>query len=179
MMTEIPDLVARLRRDWTNPREAIHGASLCPFLLHCEFSAAASHEEIKAVVDVPRPVADFWAIAKSATLFKDGKYGQWGLRVLDPITALERTAQYQRERIGDALPGDLLIGEFLGDSDLLMVRRSHDASDYGNIMVVLPLDHRRDWDMVATSFDEFLEQYAIAHGNKFWESDDGSNRPRP
>ena len=168
-MTKTSKLIDKLRRDWSDPREAVHGDSTCPFVLHCEFEGPASSEEIEAMKNAPKSVINFWAQARSATLFKDGQYGQWGLRILDPLASLKQTRRYDQERVEDAVPGDLVIGTFLGDSDLLMVRRDHNASDYGTVMVVLPLDPRSDWNVVAGSFDEFLEKYVAADGGKFWE----------
>lgn len=169
-MTVTSELIDRLRRDWSNPREAVHGDSPCPFALHCEFGEPASNQEIAAIENAPAPLVDFWVEARNATLFKDGQYGQWGLRILGPTASLKQTRRYEQERAEDVVTGDLVIGTFLGDSDLLIVRRDPNVSDYGSVMVALPLDPRSDWDVVAGSFDKFVERYAAANGSKFWEN---------
>jgi hypothetical protein len=61
-----------------------------------------------------------------------------------------------------------VVGEFLGDSDLLLVRCDPAAEDYGSVLVALPLDDRSEWDQAASSIEAFLLSYARTHGEKFW-----------
>jgi len=64
--------------------------------------------------------------------------------------------------------GDVIIGEFLGDSDLLLIRCDSNSNDFGAVVVVLPLDDRPEWYLVAYSFIEFLWAYLSSGGEKFW-----------
>jgi hypothetical protein len=61
-----------------------------------------------------------------------------------------------------------VIGKFLGDSDLLVIRCSQSEEDFGNVLVALPLDPRPDWDHVAESLADFLDEYAKTGGEKYW-----------
>ncbi|KAE9904771.1 SMI1/KNR4 family protein, partial [Enterobacteriaceae bacterium TzEc051] len=56
-----------------------------------------------------------------------------------------------------------------GDSDLLLVRCDPNSDDYGSIFVVLPIDQRQDWYIVANTFQEFISKFYETQGDKFWE----------
>jgi hypothetical protein len=114
-------------------------------------------------------LAEFWRNCDGARLFEDKKYGQWGLILLSPSLAAERSRQLHDERPREFMKGDLVVGEFLGDSDLLVVRCDPKAGDFGSVLVVLPLDPRDAWVRVSSGFEFFLEDYERAEGAKFWE----------
>ncbi|KAE9697815.1 SMI1/KNR4 family protein, partial [Enterobacteriaceae bacterium TzEc077] len=40
---------------------------------------------------------------------------------------------------------------------------------YGSIFVVLPIDQRQDWYIVANTFQEFISKFYETQGDKFWE----------
>ena len=69
--------------------------------------------------------------------------------------------------VPDAGPGDVIVGEFRGDLDLLIVRCDADAEDFGRATIRLPLDERASWpawDDLASFLDDF-----VAHdGEKYW-----------
>ena len=93
------------------------------------------------------------------TLFKDADYGQWGLRIMSPDKSAARTAYEPQWRPSEVEPGDIALGEFLGDSDLLIVTRT------GAALVALPLDPRKDWYRVGDTIDEFLAHYIDTNGD--------------
>lgn len=117
----------------------------------------------------PDDLRDFWRIAREAQLFEDTTYGQWGLHLLSPSESMRATHKFQIARERDSRPYDLVVGEFLGDSELLLVRCNLSELDYGQVWVALPLDRREEWFRAATSFEVFLESYVDARGAKFWE----------
>lgn len=82
----------------------------------------------------PRPLAEFWEKAGGARLFEDVRFGQWGLVLFSPSGSLRATSRYRDERAGDAATGDLIVGEFLGDQELLLVRCDPGASDWGAVI---------------------------------------------
>ena len=165
----ISELMHVMRKDWAKPREAIHGGQACPFALQCEFAPPAPLAEIASLTAVPQELSEFWTHTRQAALFKDNQYGQWGLEIFSPLECLNQSQQFQTERSRDVLSGDLIIGAFLGDSDLLLTRTDQDKEDYGRILVATPIDERRQWDVVGTSFNEFLQRYIEEEGSKFWE----------
>jgi len=80
---------------------------------------------------------------------------------------MERQA-LKNERPDDFRTGDLMIGEFLGDSDLVMLRCDRSAADFGAAVVVLPIDRRNSWPRVGSSLLEFIEHFVQEGGQKFW-----------
>ncbi len=163
----IKDILQRLAVDWSTPRPATHRGQTTVFNFRCTVKPGPTHGD--AGVKPPPALADFWAQASSARLFEDATYGQWGLVLLPPEVAAKRSAEFQAQRPKDCIRGDLVLGEFLGDQDLLVVRCDPEAPDYGHVIVALPLDERADWDEVAVSLTDFLGQYERAEGAKYWE----------
>jgi hypothetical protein len=82
---------------------------------------------------------------------------------------MERTIDERSGRPDEYEGGDLVIGEFLGDAERLVVRCSPSAEDYGRVYIALPIDPRVEWESPAASLSAFLALYLDAHGDKFWE----------
>jgi hypothetical protein len=70
---------------------------------------------------LPKSIRGFYTVSNGADLFKDQEYGQWGLKLYS-IESNFASKIYKSNRNNDALQSDLIIGEFYGDSDLLLVR---------------------------------------------------------
>lgn len=138
-----------------------------PLRLRSHVGDPASEEEIAtAWADLPVLPAtrELWRTTRAAELFQDVDYGQWGLRILDPSASRERTDVERHGRPADFEDGDVVLGEFLGDLELLVV----DAM--GSVRVALPLDPRTNWYVAAADLAGFLTRYREAHGAKFWEA---------
>jgi len=118
---------------------------------------------------IPDDVRAFWLIARSASLFKDQQYGQWGIEILDPQGAIEETNRQILSRPQDFHAQDLVLATFLGDSDLLVISCEAGRAEFGSVLVARPLDPRQDWPLVAVSFADFLERVVGAEGDKYWE----------
>lgn len=167
-MTEsIHELLTRLEREWAEPRQTTHHGK--PTLLPLSVRLERAIEAPAVAVSAPPDVMEFWSLFKGARLFEDLQFSQWGLVLVPPERAQVLTHQLRLDRARDVLPGDLVIGEFLGDSELLLVRADREAADYGSVLVVLPLDRRKDWFRVGSSLTDFLRSYAADAGAKFWE----------
>jgi hypothetical protein len=118
---------------------------------------------------LPDDLRSFWQEVAGLRLFEDQEHGQWGLILLAPQLALERTIEERSKRPDEYKAGDLVIGEFLGDAERLLVRCSPSAQDHGRIYIALPIDPRTEWESPAPSLAEFLTLYLEAQGDKFWE----------
>lgn len=128
-------------------------------------------DTIKALIPgCPSDLIDLWRTTQSATLFQDVEYGQWGLDLLSPGRSVAATIDFRSKRTKDFIDGDCVVGVFLGDSDLLLVRCDPLQKDYGSVLVALPIDQRQEWYHVATSLSDFLAGYIAARGGKFWEA---------
>src|SRR5579859_8214834 len=114
--------------------------------LECSVSGPADPEEIEAAWpgQVPDPEAvRLWVECREAFLFRDVDYGQWGLQLLPPNRSSARTAAELSERPSDFRAGDIVLGEFLGDQELLVLAPSEVGTR--RILVALPLDPRLEW----------------------------------
>lgn len=120
-------------------------------------------------VTLPDDLNHLWNLAASVHLNEDVTYGQWGLVIWKPSQALSNQDFLRSQRASNYIDGDLIIGEFLGDSDLLLIRCDPQADDFGSVIIVLPLDARSEWYYVATSLAEFLQKYLESPDRKYWE----------
>jgi hypothetical protein len=148
--------------DWVQPR-VVEGN---PFRLTCRLEPAASTTEIGEAWSnrtLPSDLRELWTTSREAELFVDADYGQWGLNLFSPTASAARSAKEREERPVDIGSGDIVVGQFLGDQDLLVV------DDTGAVLVALPLDARADWYRPARNLAEFLDRYVAANGAKFWE----------
>ncbi|HVS06843.1 MAG TPA: SMI1/KNR4 family protein [Candidatus Dormibacteraeota bacterium] len=180
-MATIDEVLGRVRSFGSEPRVVVHRRGPSPFPLSCSLSNpvpwSADKVEAACSASLPSDLKAFWDRVDSARLFEDVEYGQWGLVFWSAEEVAERSPKIARERSRDYRPGDIFIGEFLGDSDLLLIRGDRSAPDDGQVMIALPIDRRAEWDTVGSSFTDFLDQYVRASGDKFWESERAS-QPR-
>jgi hypothetical protein len=154
-------------REWTAPASGVGGN---PFKLACSVSGPASAEEVaEAWLDKtldPQAVG-LWAECREALLFNDIEFGQWGLKILSPGRSAEVTRSEAAERTSGFQVYDIVLGEFLGDQELLVLAPSEDGDR--RVLVALPLDSRNEWYGVGASLSAFFERYLEAQGDKFWE----------
>ena len=111
-----------------------------------------------------------WDKTSELHLFEDLNYGQWGLIVWSPDRVITEQEKQIAQREEDFRPGDLIIGEFLGDAELLVLRCDATSPDFGNVLIAVPLDSREEWYLAANSLESFLSQFIAAKGDKFWEN---------
>jgi len=168
-VSELRQIVSLLKEQWGQPREAIHRGGKCPFLLGCSFSPEPANSLEPLSIDVPTDVQEFWQQTRSAALFRDAQWGQWGIEVLEPTEAHAETWRHTQARPHDFTSFDLVLARFFGDSDLLVIACDPRRADFGSVTIALPLDKRDDWPVVAKSFRDFLEQLLEAQGDKYWE----------
>lgn len=146
------------------------GNSSNPFKLASRLEGPASDAEIVAAwggQTLPPDLKTLWLTSRSARLFEDVEYGQWGLDLLDPKRSAARTETEKRLRSPEYRATDLIIGEFLGDQELLTFAPAETGDR--KLLIALPLDPRSEWFGAGASLDEFLQKYLAAGGDKFWE----------
>ncbi|MCW2932230.1 MAG: hypothetical protein JWM19_3192 [Actinomycetia bacterium] len=118
--------------------------------------------------DVEAELVEAWSVSRESRLFEDIDYGQWGLLLYTPTASADKTAEQCAIRPEDLRESDdLIIGEFLGDAEFLVMARRESGNR--KILVAPPIDDRADWAEVGVSLADFLERYLDARGNKFWE----------
>jgi hypothetical protein len=162
----IVEEIERFRRNPSPPE----GSTCNPFKLVSSVREAASIDDVRSAWqgnNLPCDALDFWAACREARLFEDVEYGQWGLALLSPSASATRTAQERIARPFDVRIDDVVLGAFLGDQELLVIAPSETGDR--RIMIALPLDGRADWFGAAPSLAEFLADYFVSTGDKYWE----------
>ncbi|WP_182112773.1 hypothetical protein [Actinotalea sp. JY-7876] len=142
-----------------------------PFRLACTLQGPATDDEL-ATAGLPSGAAGelitLWRLCRSARLFEDVDYGQWGMRLLTPHESVARTAERRRAHPLDYGPDDLVFAEFLGDLDLMVISpEGHGAQ----VLAVPELCARDEWFQVGNSLEGFLGRYLRERGEKFWEEE--------
>jgi hypothetical protein len=168
-MSRITEMISFLKAEWGEPHEATHRGQKCPFLLACNFAAEPADGLEQFPLSISEDVREFWRTTRSATLFKDQQYGQWGIEMLEPVQALSETSHQLEERPRDFITSDLVLARFFGDSDLVVLACNPEQPEFGSVTIALPVDRRADWPVVAKSFGEFLSRLIDAQGDKYWE----------
>ncbi len=141
-----------------------------PFRLSCRVDPGASADEIVQAApsasesEDPR---DLWSTSRESRLFEDTEYGQCGLHLLRPADSIARTLADRAHRPDDVRADDVVLGEFLGDSELLVFAPSEVAGR--RYLIALPLDPREDWYAAGGSIVEILQRLLEANGDKYWE----------
>ncbi len=165
-MSVIADALARFRREPSPPEPC----SSNPFKLMSTVEAPATVDEVEAAWrghELPSDAVELWATCREGRLFEDVDYGQWGLALLAPSASAARTAQERGARPSQFRPDDIVLGEFLGDQEVLVLAPSE--SGWRRILIAFPLDDRSDWFGAAETLGQFLEQYFDHVGDKYWE----------
>lgn len=120
-------------------------------------------------VTLPLDILRMWQEVSELRLFEDVQYGQWGLVLWPPDRIVQRNREHIQDRPEQFVAGDLLLGEFLGDSDLLMVRSDQSEFDFGSVQVALAIYPRSNWFRVGNTLFEFLKGFIASGGRKYWE----------
>jgi hypothetical protein len=163
-MLELSPIQSALERcaEWKEAASSGRG----PLRLVCKLAPPLTRGEIMAAWpgrSLRSELFELWTTCGEAELFADIDHGQWGLRLFSPADSAARTKLEHGERSTELDRGDIVLGEFLGDRDLLVIDGS------GELLVALPLDYRSDWSRAAASLGQFLTSYVAAEGEKFWE----------
>jgi len=166
----VTESIELMKREGSRLARPVPVPGMADMSFRCLFAeeGATPAEIVEFASGCPTDLIDFWRNARNAKLFQDQSYGQWGLEILDPQHAFSMTRQCRERRSRDFTVGDLVIGKFLGDSDLLVIRCDSTSDDFGSVLVALPIDVRKDWYCVSPSFADFLELFIKARGDKVW-----------
>ena len=121
---------------------------------------------------LPPDVIALWDAASEIVLHEDVTYGQWGCCLWSPREIVERQKEVRGWRDAkDFRDGDLIIGDFRGDSDLVLVRCDPHEPDFGAVVIASALDPRQEWPVVASSILGFIEKFVANPECKFWENE--------
>ena len=141
----------------------------CLVLPRLSWDRSEFEDELNVLL--PEDLVQIWNLTSGLVLFEDVNYGQWGLVIWSPDQTIIRHRRFVKQRRHVYEPGDVLVGEFLGDSDLVLVRCDPEKPDYGAVLIALATERRQDWFLAARSFFEFLTKFVEASGEKYWEAE--------
>lgn len=99
-------------------------------------------------------------------------YGQHGVHIYSMQKSLIKTLEFIQSRGEQYVTGDIIIGEFFGDTDLVLCRSDKKSKDFGDICIVEGIYDREEWSIVGTGllgFLEFISRYYEAAGEKYWD----------
>lgn len=118
--------------------------------------------------DLPRDMQVLWERTDGARIHEDLTFGQSGLVLWSHADAVVRTSRERGAR-AEYVDGDLVVGEFLGDADLVVVRIDPRQPDFGFVLIAEPIYGRPDWPVAATGIGDFLLAFIRSGGEKYWE----------
>lgn len=168
----VVEMINRLVADWAVPRNPKYAIEDDP-----EFDSPEQCSAVKARGklafnnrnDIPDDIKELWGAFSIVKLFEEVPDMQWGLALLDYKASEKYTPQWFRLRPQDFLFGDRVIGRFIGDNDVLLVRCDPSKSDFGSIIAGMDEGLRNEWHLLADSLSSFIEKYATYEGRKYWE----------
>lgn len=175
-MTSIEENIKFLKEEWSQPKKASYDNESHSFELTCMFNEASPESNIisifklMSIKELPVEYKEFLLISNGAFLFLDEKYGQAGLNLYS-LEERETKISFwlSSYRVDNLIKGDLIIGEFLGDSDFVVLRCDEEADDYGTIIISHPYDERKNWFYEKDGFAKFLSNFVRTEGCKYWE----------
>lgn len=131
-----------------------------------------SRQELERIFgfEIPDQLAQLWDLCGGMMLYGDDLWCPGGLMICPPSAEelFRLNSDYQDRKSDSTALGDLIVGEFRSDLELVLIRCDRSDADYGSIMIVAEMDPRPDWKRVALSIEEFLIKYMDAHGEKYW-----------
>jgi hypothetical protein len=164
----IQRVIDKLTEEWgipKNPRRV-------PSLTQCTAERA---DETIVDTQIPPDVVDFWNLYRRANLFIEVESQLWGLKLFGYKESIDETERFKNGPYAEYLykDGDFVLGKFFGYPDLLIVRCDPKAADFGHVFVAIYDGKRDEWYHVENSFADFLERYADAEGETYWEKHTG------
>jgi hypothetical protein len=118
---------------------------------------------------LPHSLLELWHSFGALRLFVDIRFGQWGLVIHDPCEAMRIHELVTSQRTTEFWKSDAVIGEFIGDADVLCVNCDPRSPEYESVFVATAIDKRRTWKSVSPNLQTFLSTYIQGGGDKFWE----------
>ena len=125
--------------------------------------------ESRLSITLPQEMCDLWNKAAQLRLFVDNNYAQRGIVIWTPEKVTESQEEVTQMLGDELLPTDIIIGEFLGSAELILLRCDPPLFDFGYVVIIDPLNRRRQWPVAAFSITEFLVGLLRANGEKYWE----------
>lgn len=141
-------------RDVSIPSREMDGVELT-----CRLSAGLPESQVPATAS--EQLREFWRHTSGGPLLVDEQFGICGLTLYGPEQAKQQTLG--RIEAGYELSeSDRVIGEFIGDTDMLIV------DDHNRVIISTASYPRDDW-YTFESLSDVLSKYIQAGAEKYWE----------
>jgi hypothetical protein len=168
-MSKIEDSIRRIEnlndeKSTVNGLELLYQSKVLPFQPWDE-----TEFQEKLGVQIPEELAEMWSLGSELRIHCEINYSQWGLILWSPLDCLKNQSKYTTRRPEHFVKGDLFIGEYLGDLDLVLIRCNLQEPDFSRIVIADAIDPRSNWLTVANSLSEFINQTLDNPENKFWD----------
>lgn len=135
------------------------------------FEPKISLIETELNVKIPEQILECWGLCSSITLLRDKRRNLRGLRTHPPDERIIEVNRYILKDViqpEDYLTGDLILAEFGGEQDQLIVRCDPSADDFGELLIAMPIDSREDWFHMGNSLVRFLKDFIEHNGYTYW-----------
>lgn len=128
-------------------------------VLTCHLAAGITSGAIPE--DAPTQLRELWSRTAGGPLLVDEQFGICGLMLYGPAESRNRAAD--RVEAGyEIAAGDWVLGEFVGDTDMLVI----DAD--GAVLISAGSYPRDNWCRFE-SLSDMLSRYVAEHAEKYWE----------
>lgn len=171
MTSNIANVIRKLSSLSPGPRTVSHrGQRPFPVTFQLEPTEPWDEDEFELAlaISLPDDLRALWREVGGARIFVDAEYGQWGLDLWSHSDVLRSSPVEVARRPRDCMRGDLFIGKFIGDQELLLLRCDRAGGDFGQVQVALEIDPRDEWPVVGPTLADFLARYILADGDKYW-----------
>jgi hypothetical protein len=119
--------------------------------------------------NIPSDLTALWQYASRLHIYEETNFGQWGLIIWNPSETLQNNQSNSILSTYELANGDLIIGEFKGDLEKIVIRCDENNNDRGAITIASSIDPRNEWLTVARSLTSFLNAFIENPDNKYWE----------
>lgn len=119
-------------------------------------------------IGIPEDLQSLWHYVSQLYIAQDMTYGQWGLFIWSPDETLENNQNDPRYNYYHLMRGEIIIGNLIGDSDIVIMRCDKNQDDFGAIILAEAIVDREEYEIVASSLSEFLERFLQSPHKKFW-----------
>lgn len=164
MNKNLKNIIEKGIEDWIEPKNTYDDEGEFVSKLQSNVQYNCNDIPINLSINLPTKVYDFYNVIKTGYFFKDIEYGQWGLKIFSLQECREKSNYWRKNRTDDFDLKRWVIGEFFGDSDLLIYDERCSC-----LLVATPLDTDEEWEIVGVDFSDFFSKYFEYPLSKFWE----------
>lgn len=111
--------------------------------------------------DAPVQLRELWSRTSGGPLLVDEQFGICGLMLYSPEESGSRATE-RAEAGYEISAGDWVLGEFVGDTDMLVVEAD------GAVLISTGSYPRDNWYRFE-SLSDVLSRYVLEHAEKYWE----------